>query len=254
MAKHHAEDTMLLAKGVSSDDVQSVSDKYVAMHGGDDKLGERKEYHTDLANMYYDLVTDFYEYGWGSSFHFAPRHLYEGFHASIARHEHYLAMKMKMEKDHKILDVGCGVGGPAREIARFSEAHVTGLNNNAYQIKRANARTVQEDLVGRVDFVKGNFMQIPFEGMFFFFLLFIIIIIIIIIIIVFFFNLFIFFCYGFILILIIFFSYLLFSQTNTSMVSTKLRPPPTPRTRLSATRSSSVSSSPEDTSVLTSGV
>ena len=30
--------------------------------------------------------------------------------------------------------MGCGVGGPAREIARFSEAHVTGLNNNAYQV------------------------------------------------------------------------------------------------------------------------
>ena len=71
------------------------------------------------------------------------------------------------------MDVGCGVGGPAREIARFSEAHVTGLNNNAYQIGRAKARTVQEDLVGRVDFVKGNFMEIPFEGFFFSFLNFI---------------------------------------------------------------------------------
>ena len=25
-----------------------------------------------LANLYYDLVTDFYEYGWGRSFHFGP--------------------------------------------------------------------------------------------------------------------------------------------------------------------------------------
>ena len=25
------------------------------------------------AARYYDLVTDFYEYGWGPSFHFAPR-------------------------------------------------------------------------------------------------------------------------------------------------------------------------------------
>jgi cyclopropane fatty-acyl-phospholipid synthase-like methyltransferase len=38
------------------------------------------------------------------------------------------------EKGQKILDVGCGVGGPAREVARFSGAHVTGLNNNAYQV------------------------------------------------------------------------------------------------------------------------
>ena len=43
---------------------------------------------------------------------------------------------------------------------------MTGLNNNAYQIGRAKVRTAQEDLVGRVDFVKGNFMEIPFEGLF----------------------------------------------------------------------------------------
>ena len=32
-------------------------------------------------NVYYDLVTDFYEYGWGRSFHFAPRVPGESFQA-----------------------------------------------------------------------------------------------------------------------------------------------------------------------------
>ena len=27
-----------------------------------------------MVNHYYNLVTDFYEYGWGKSFHFARRH------------------------------------------------------------------------------------------------------------------------------------------------------------------------------------
>ena len=40
----------------------------------------------------------------------------------------------------KVLDVGCGVGGPAREIATFSGCHVTGLNNNAYQASMALLR------------------------------------------------------------------------------------------------------------------
>ncbi len=47
--------------------------------------------HNKLVNLYYDLVTDFYEYGWGRSFHFAPRVPGESFRASLARHEHYLA-------------------------------------------------------------------------------------------------------------------------------------------------------------------
>lgn len=36
----------------------------------------------------------------------------------------------------QVLDVGCGIGGPLREIVSFSGASVVGLNNNAYQVKR----------------------------------------------------------------------------------------------------------------------
>lgn len=59
----------------------------------------------------------------------------------------------------RVLDVGCGVGGPAREIARFSDAHVTGLNNNAFQVDRARKYTEKAGLSERVEFVKGDFMK-----------------------------------------------------------------------------------------------
>ena len=42
----------------------------------DDKTGvdgRNKEY-TTVVDAYYDLATDFYEWGWGSSFHFATRY------------------------------------------------------------------------------------------------------------------------------------------------------------------------------------
>lgn len=58
----------------------------------------------------------------------------------------------------KVLDVGCGVGGPAREIAKFTGAHVTGLNNNDYQIDRATYYAAKEGLSDQLDFVKGDFM------------------------------------------------------------------------------------------------
>lgn len=41
-----------------------------------------KEYQT-MVNSFYNLVTDFYEYGWGQSFHFAPRKKCETFEESI---------------------------------------------------------------------------------------------------------------------------------------------------------------------------
>jgi sterol 24-C-methyltransferase len=67
----------------------------------------------------------------GQSFHFAPRYKLEGFHESILRHEHYLAGHLNVGPGDKVIDLGCGVGGPLRNIARFTYANVTGINNNA---------------------------------------------------------------------------------------------------------------------------
>ena len=117
--------------------------------------------YTDVVNKYYDLATSFYEYGWGESFHFAHRYKWETLRESIVRHEHFLASKLDVGPGDKVLDVGCGVGGPLREIAAFTGASVTGLNNNAFQIKRGeelNRATGRHD---NCDFVKADFMNIP---------------------------------------------------------------------------------------------
>ena len=65
---------------------------------------------------------------------------------------------MGLRDGMKVLDVGCGVGGPAREIAKFSGANITGLNNNDYQIARATRYAAKEGLSHQLNFVKGDFM------------------------------------------------------------------------------------------------
>ena len=102
-------------------------------------------------------------YGWGQSFHFAPRYHGEEFYQSLARHEHYLALRLNLQKGERCVDIGCGVGGPLREIARFSQAHVTGLNNNEYQVGRALKLNEKAGLGSVTAVVKGDFMQLPFE-------------------------------------------------------------------------------------------
>lgn len=112
----------------------------------------------DILYSYYDLATGLYEEAWGQAFHFCRFTPSEPFLQAIARHEHYLATKMNLQRGMRVLDVGCGVGGPAREIARFADIHVTGVNINDYQIQRARLAATTAGMADQLEFVKGDFM------------------------------------------------------------------------------------------------
>lgn len=112
---------------------------------------------------YYNLATDLYEYGWGTSFHFCRFAAGEGFYQAIARHEHYLALQMGIKENSKVLDVGCGVGGPAREMIKFTGCNVVGFNNNDYQLQRAARYAEKAGMGSKFLGIKGDFMQMPAE-------------------------------------------------------------------------------------------
>jgi len=149
----------------SGKEVSSSVQSYRQFHsdGEGGGLDARRASYVSMINHYYDLVTDFYEQGWGQSFHFAPRYKSESFDASILRHELWLALQLGLRARQSVLDVGCGVGGPMRAIARFSECHVTGINNNDYQIDRGTEHNRRAQLSGLCSFVKADFMKIPLE-------------------------------------------------------------------------------------------
>ncbi|KAJ3295964.1 Delta(24)-sterol C-methyltransferase [Borealophlyctis nickersoniae] len=125
-------------------------------------VAQRRAGSSRLTNHFYDLVTDFYEYGWGTSFHFARMFKDSTFKQCISRHEDFLALKLGLKPGMECLDVGCGVGGPLREVAKFSGAFVTGLNNNQYQVERCRFLAKQYGLSSLCKAVKGNFEAMPF--------------------------------------------------------------------------------------------
>ncbi len=154
--------TDILQSSLPAEHVTKVVDEYLSFHTG--TLEGRKENYKTMVNHYYDLVTDFYEVGWGHSFHFAPAFKGEKFAASIARHEHWLAAKLNLKPGMKVLDVGCGVGGPMRAIARFSGATIVGVNNNDYQIGKGDKHNAEANLAHLCSFQKADFMKLPFEN------------------------------------------------------------------------------------------
>ncbi|MDE0134040.1 MAG: methyltransferase domain-containing protein [Acidimicrobiaceae bacterium] len=121
---------------------------------------EREQPH--MVSRFYDVVTKFYEYGWGKSFHFAPRNSGESLHAAQGRQETGVVDLLGLGPGSRVVDVGCGVGGPLVNIAQQSGASITGLNFNAYQIERGwRALRRAGGVRGTCDFLLADYMDVP---------------------------------------------------------------------------------------------
>jgi sterol 24-C-methyltransferase len=116
-----------------------------------------------LARRYYELVTQFYERGWGESFHFAPRRKGEPLPVALRRYERDLGGRLGLSAGQKVLDLGCGVGGPMRHLAEDFDVHITGVTIVPYQAQRGRLLTRQAGLADRCSFVVGDFNDLQFR-------------------------------------------------------------------------------------------
>merc|ERR1719229_1878623 len=82
---------------------------------------------------------------------------------SILRHEYFLAGRLGVSKGATILDCGCGIGGPARNIARFTGADIKAVTINQFQVNRGNTISTREGIRDQVELIQADFMQLPFE-------------------------------------------------------------------------------------------
>ena len=111
---------------------------------------------------YYDRVTDTYRRAWGDSFHFAVFSGAETLHEAMVATERKLADEGGFRPDMRVLDIGCGVGGPALNIAEHSGAHVTGINVVPHQVEIARRRAAKRGLAERTHFEVADGMSMPF--------------------------------------------------------------------------------------------
>src|SRR5262249_6916103 len=97
----------------------------------------RSSQYSRLTVDYYRLVTETYLAGWGASHHFALFGDGQTLAEATVSTESGLAERGNFRPGMKVLDVGCGVGGPALNIAGCSGAHVTGLDLVPERVKIA---------------------------------------------------------------------------------------------------------------------
>lgn len=111
-----------------------------------------------VSDDYYNFVSPIYEHFWGQTFHYCPVSPGKGIQASMHEYDTMFAGLVGIKEGMKVLDVGCGVGGPARTIASEKGCFVTGVTRNEWHIERGRVLTKEAGLEGRVVHVKADFM------------------------------------------------------------------------------------------------
>lgn len=74
-----------------------------------------------------------------------------------------LAERMNLSADSRALDIGSGLGGPARTLAETYECHVTGIDLTQAFCDAAEALSDWVNLAGKVTFCQGDATDLPFE-------------------------------------------------------------------------------------------
>jgi len=85
------------------------------------------------------------------------------FHAGGLEATQELAKHMELRSGLRVLDVGSGIGGPARYFAAEHGCRVTGIDLTEEFVRVAGSLTRRTKLDGVVEFRQGSALQLPFE-------------------------------------------------------------------------------------------
>jgi len=104
-----------------------------------------------------------YEWGWGQHFHFSSLAPGESWVNSAERQCHYIASRMmNISPKAKILDMGCGIGGPLRCIHLFTGASITGITISPYQVRRGNELLREWGIDKKCNIVYADYFKLPY--------------------------------------------------------------------------------------------
>ena len=73
-----------------------------------------------------------------------------------------LAQRLALAAGDRVLDIGCGLGGPARQIAAHYGCHVTGIDLTPDYVDAGNALSGWLHLGDRVSLQRGDALALPF--------------------------------------------------------------------------------------------
>lgn len=123
----------------------------------DEARRNREQNTNQVAIDYYEVVTSSYERGWGQHFHYCPMIPGKSIEESITEYEVLVGKLTSLKADMKVLDIGCGVCGPARTIAKSFGCEIVGLVNSNRLVKRGTTLNEEAGLTHLISIVEGDF-------------------------------------------------------------------------------------------------
>jgi cyclopropane fatty-acyl-phospholipid synthase-like methyltransferase len=116
---------------------------------------------------YYDQMSQFYNIYLGQNIHAGYWPTADDDTPLVEAQERLTDMmieRLHVRAGQRVLDVGCGVGGPAIRLARATNCTVVGINVSQSQIQQATQLAEAEGLTDKVQFRYADAMQLPFEN------------------------------------------------------------------------------------------
>jgi len=125
----------------------------------------RNQDHLAVTKHYYGLMADVIETYYGDGWHFCPPE-YTGQSRADATTRMYdrVTDSLQIQPGKNALDLGCGVGGMLRYVARKSGANLTGITLGENEVQQANQLIANEGLSGQCNVVQGDSQAMPFES------------------------------------------------------------------------------------------
>ena len=125
---------------------RAVEDHYTRSSLGDTILSALREAGKDLEHLTPDDL--------------AP---VDEFHSGQRNATVRLAQLARVSGAEDVLDVGCGIGGPSRFLAKAFGCRVTGLDLTAEFVEVANMLARRTGLAGKVTYRQGDALDLPFS-------------------------------------------------------------------------------------------
>lgn len=121
--------------------------------------------HYQKPNLYEEIVQGILKSGLAlESLSSEDLSMVDEFHIGGTSGTKFVTEKLSYSENSKILDIGCGIGGPARFLAKSSNCFVKGLDLTPSYIETGNRLTKLVGLEDKVKLVNASALDIPFSA------------------------------------------------------------------------------------------